>query len=127
MLPANILLVRHGESEGNIAFRAEREGDTQFILNEEFSRQHSSRWRLTNTGREQAKATGEWINENYPDGFDYYFTSEYARAIETAGLLGIKETLGNPTWRISPYLRERNWVSLIVCLKKSVRRSMLAA
>lgn len=106
-MPADLLLIRHGESEGNVALHASKNGDNRH-LTEEFLTLHSSRWRLSPTGCEQAQITGEWLRENFPEGFDRYYVSEYARAMETAALLG----LPNADWMISPYLRERWWGDL---------------
>jgi len=101
-MPADLLLVRHGESEGNVAVKASKRGDDSH-MNEQFLSQHSSRWRLSELGCEQATETGLWLRENFPQGFHRYYVSEYTRALETAGLL----RLVNSEWLISPYLRER--------------------
>lgn len=110
-MPNNLFLVRHGESEGNVALKATDRGDHSFMTHEEFVSQHSSKWRLTARGRAQAEVAGQWFRENYPGGLDFYFTSEYARSMETAALMGILGPQGN-RWRISPYLRERYWGEL---------------
>jgi len=55
----------------------------------EFKKKHSSTYRLTDKGVEQAKVTGAWIRENIGDTFDRYYTSEYVRAMETAAYLGL--------------------------------------
>ena len=56
----------------------------------EFRNRHSSTWLLTNKGREEAKAAGEWIRNNLnTDNIDRLYTSEYLRAMETAALLDI--------------------------------------
>lgn len=108
-MPKNLYLLRHGESEGNIAFRAMRKGDKQYMENEHFAAQHSSRWRLTDDGREQARMAGAWLRANVKD-LTRFFSSEYARAIETAGVADLIHSTDPPEmWRISPYLRERNW------------------
>lgn len=125
-MPKNLFLVRHGESEGNIAFRAMKKGDEQYITNSEFQAQHSSRWRLTPDGRKQAEQAGVWIKENISD-IDYLFTSEYARAIETAGLLDLNNgESSQKRWRITPYLRERNWGELDR-LSESTRQELYAS
>jgi len=108
-MPRDLFLLRHGESEGNLALRAMRNGDDSLLTHPEFSRQHSSRWRLTARGREQAGKAGAWLNENATSDFDRLYTSEYARAVETAGELQLEQTAEKRCWRISPYLRERNW------------------
>jgi len=101
-LPADLLLVRHGESEGNVAVNASKRGDESY-MHQKFMEQHSSRWRLSVRGREQAQLTGLWLRENFPGGFDRYYVSEFTRALETAALLDLPDA----NWYINPYLRER--------------------
>jgi broad specificity phosphatase PhoE len=45
----------------------------------EFSSRHTSLYKLTDHGREQAKITGEWIKQNIAASFDGYFSSNYLR------------------------------------------------
>ncbi|MCL5093676.1 MAG: histidine phosphatase family protein [Patescibacteria group bacterium] len=101
-MPTDLVLVRHGESEGNVANRHSREGDNT-LFTKEFKSRHSSLWRLTDKGIEQAKIAGKWIKENISENFDVYFTSEYIRAMETATYLDLK----NANWLCDFYLRER--------------------
>lgn len=108
-MPRNLLLVRHGQSEGNIALGATRSGDDSLITHEGFAAQHSSKWRLTAQGRIQARKAGEWIRSEFPD-LDFFYTSEFARAMESAALMDIIPQGGY--WRLSPYLRERDWGDL---------------
>jgi len=103
--PLELVFVRHGESEGNVANHAAEDGDTSFFT-DEFRSRHSSTWNLTPKGEEQAKAAGEWIRKNINGGvFDGYYASTYRRAKRTAGLLG----LPGATWHIRDYLREHDW------------------
>jgi len=124
-MPVDLLLVRHGESEGNVAVHASKRGDDTHILNPEFRERHSSMWRLTEQGVAQAQQAGAWIRENFPvsasndlDGadadegfgdavpagsFDRYYVSAYTRALETAAHLNLPQA----RWFISPNLRER--------------------
>lgn len=97
-------LVRHGESEGNLAFNASVAGDHS-LYSGPFMQRHSSFWRLTDRGREQALITGEWMKANMDVRFDGLFSSEYLRAMETAALLG----LPGARWRPEVMLRERDW------------------
>lgn len=103
MLPRNLILVRHGESEGNVANGKSEQGDHSYFT-PEFRDRHSSSFRLTDRGREQAKAAGKWLKGNGWGKFTHYFTSEYLRAAETAGYLGLSEA----EWRIDFRLRERD-------------------
>jgi NAD+ kinase len=103
-LPVNLILVRHGQSEGNAAKRLSEAGDHS-AYSEAFRNRHSGTFRLTKHGRQQAKATGHWIKANIADAFDRYYVSEYIRAKETAALLG----LPYGDWLTDPYLTERDW------------------
>lgn len=112
-LPIDLVLVRHGESEGNAAKRLSEKGDHSAFTNE-FLNRHSSGFHLTAKGCEQAQQAGACIRSMFSqDGryFDRYITSEYLRARETAGLLGISGAL----WYTDFYLRERDWGELDVC------------
>ena len=92
-MPIDLVLVRHGESEGNVAFRQAHAGDHS-LFNDGFLKRHSSRWRLSPHGVEQAHAAGDWLRQHVADSFDRYYVSEYLRAMETAGHLGFGEANG---------------------------------
>jgi broad specificity phosphatase PhoE len=102
-MPRNLVIVRHGQSVGNQAINAYKKGDLSVLADQQFIEQHSSRWMLTETGRKQAAAVGHFIKQRVTEQFDFYYTSEYSRAMQTAGLLGISDS----QWRIVPWLRER--------------------
>ncbi len=105
-MPNNLILIRHGESEGNVASLRSRQGDDS-AYSEEFRNRHSSLWRLSEKGREQAKIAGDWIRAQRGEHEPFFrcYTSEYIRAMETASLLNIKDA----TWYSDFYLRERNY------------------
>lgn len=103
MLPIDIILVRHGQSEGNKASKASLKGDNKFFT-PEFLDKHSHDFRLTDKGIRQAKAAGEWLKSNVPMPLDRCYVSSYIRAIETAGHLG----LPSACWREEFHLRERD-------------------
>lgn len=107
-MPKNLLLVRHGESEGNIAVARSKRGDDS-AYSEEFRNRHSSLWRLSEKGKEQAKTAGDWLRKHWGEApFFRHYTSEYLRAMETAALLCIPDA----EWYTDFYLRERNWGEL---------------
>jgi NAD+ kinase len=106
-MPIDFVLVRHGESEGNVVGDRAKKGDDSGFT-EEFIARHSSQWRLTNKGREQAQAAGKWLRDNFSEPFGRHYTSEYLRAMETAGHLGLPSALWLPHF----YLRERDWGEL---------------
>ncbi len=102
-MPLDLILVRHGESEGNVARRSSLSGDNS-LFTEEFCARHNSRLRLTDRGREQAQAAGTWLKNNIGSRFDRYLVSGYLRAMETAALMDLPDAL----WYQDFYLRERD-------------------
>ena len=110
-MPNHLVLVRHGESEGNVVARAGKAGNEQLFTDEFFERP-GHEWRLTDVGVEQAEAAGLWIGKFllnvYPelnDGFGVYYTSPHVRTRETAGHLAID----GANWRKERRIRERDW------------------
>ena len=108
-MPFHFVLVRHGESEANVARDYAKKGDTSFFT-EEYRKRADRLSRLTSKGDAQARAAGEWIRKNIvedylPDGFTRYYCSPYNRTMETAAHLGLQQA----DWRISFLLRERDW------------------
>ena len=104
MLPIDTYLIRHGQSGGNAVIHLAKHGDDSGFT-DEFLRQHSSQWRLTNRGILQAQVTGEWLRKNTNTKFDRYFVSDYLRTKETAALL----ELPNARWQDEFLLRERKF------------------
>jgi broad specificity phosphatase PhoE len=120
-MPHHLVLVRHGESEGNLAIRRSFKHGDETAFTDEFKERHSWRWRLTKDGRKQARIAGAWIRAHIRPRFDGYFTSEYVRAMETAGLLNLPGAL----WKKEFYLRERDG-GLMEREPASVRRAKYA-
>jgi len=116
MMPINLVLVRHGQSEGNKAKRMSEAGDNS-AFTEGFKKRHSSSFRLTDLGKRQASVIGQWLRAEFygtfgwPHCFDRYYVSEYVRAIETAGLMDLPDA----HWKKDFYLTERNWGDLDIC------------
>jgi NAD+ kinase len=109
-LPIDLILVRHGQSEGNVAARLAEEGNHDGYKAIKQGR-HSRSYRLSSKGREQAKIAGLWLQKEFTkDGktFDRFVVSEYTRAMETAALLGLPDAV----WYRSFYLTEREWGDL---------------
>ncbi len=102
----DILLLRHGESEGNAANRLNEDGE-QSSHSELYATRHSYHLRLSLKGCEQALSTNRWLAKNNvsPDNF---VVSEYTRAKETAYLIG----LPNALWTADRHLIERDWGKL---------------
>jgi len=86
--------------------RAKKESLFQDI--EPVTQIHTSKWRLTDFGRLQAKAAGKWICNHFSGEFDAYMTGEYIRSMETAAILGLPDAKWNP----SLYLRPRDFGTL---------------
>ena len=112
-MPIDLVLVRHSESEGNVANKLSKRGDDRHFT-KEFLNRHSSSWRLTDKGIWQAQKAGKWLKENIDFKFDRFYVSEYIRALETAAYLG----LPNAKWFVEFYLRERDWGDLDVMTEK---------
>lgn len=102
-MPNHLVLVRHGQSEGNVATDAAKAGDTSYYT-DAFTTTPGHQWRLTPTGRAQAECAGRWI-DTHIGTFDRYYTSPYVRTRETAARLGLSDA----AWRINRALRERDW------------------
>lgn len=105
-LPIDLVLVRHGQSEGNAAKRLSEKGDHS-AFTEKFLKRHSASFRLTELGKKQADMAGTWIRNEFPN-FDKFFVSEYLRAMETAAHLALPDA----EWRTDFYLTERDWGDL---------------
>lgn len=119
-MPNDLVLVRHGESEGNVVTGAAKDGDTSGYT-DTYMATPGSQWRLTERGREQARTIGAWLQEEaFADRyfarpsdprFDRWLVSPYVRTRETAAHLG----MAGARWQINRALRERDWgdISLI--------------
>ena len=106
MLPENLVLVRHGESEFNKLVHELRQTNRDFnTLDPSVLNKTGSKWRLTKLGLQQAAITGDYIRNNMKIKFDGFFVSDYVRAKETAAALQLKDA----HWKVEPYLRERDW------------------
>lgn len=101
--PVNIVLVRHGMSEHNLARKRSEAGDDS-DWDTQFSNKHTSQYRLTDIGIEQSKICGEYIKNNISSKFDKYFVSEYLRTMETAYYLGFEDS----KWEVDFTIRERD-------------------
>lgn len=109
VLPRDFVLLRHGQSEGNLAKRR-LEAGRRGVYDQALRDRHTRSFRLTDLGRQQALRAGEWLRTEFP-GFDRYIVSEYARAMETAALLDLPKA----NWYPSFFLTERDWGDLDKC------------
>lgn len=123
MLPYRLILVRHGESEGNLIVHNTRDDDDS-LYQDYMMNAHTVSWRLSKTGVEQARQAGKWLKENtfmkdaspWNDDPIYreFYVSDYVRAIETAHELNLE----NPKWQITPEVRERMYGNIDFLFKK---------
>ncbi len=105
-LPLDIVLVRHGQSEGNKAKRRAEKNDSA-AYTQDFLLRHTASYRLTDLGQEQACLVGAHLDTVFPT-FDRYYVSEYIRAKETAALMKLR----GAEWFTDFNLTERNWGEL---------------
>lgn len=103
-MPNDLVLIRHGQSEGNVATEAAKSGDTGWYT-DQFTTTPGHQWRLTTKGREQARAAGLWVQQHIAERFDRYYVSPYVRTRETAAHLD----LPGAGWSLNRALRERDW------------------
>lgn len=107
MLPFDLFLVRHFKSRLNELNSESRRGDSSGFT-AEVLRRHSAHFPLTDQGKEQPKAVGQWLNnwlkQNNLARFDHHVVSESTRALESAAFLDLPEA----SWHIDPQLRERD-------------------
>lgn len=102
-LPERLTLVRHGESEANVAKGLVKAGKKRFIP-KSFSKRHDSFMRLTPAGVEQANIAGQWLKDNMEIPFDRFYVSPHVRTQETASQLRL-----NGQWLVDDRFRERDW------------------
>ncbi|SDS85491.1 Broad specificity phosphatase PhoE [Microlunatus soli] len=113
-MPNDLVLVRHGEAEGNVVREQARQGDESGYT-ERFVTTPGRRWQLTADGREQARCAGAWIRTVF-DGFDRYYASPFTRTTQTATWLALSRPADDrqgedrrPRWYLNRSLRERDW------------------
>lgn len=105
-LPINLIFARHGETEHNsLVHKIYNEGLDS--VDPEILKHHEASTRLTELGKDQARAIGSYLNEQ---GWspDYFITSPYPRAKETASFLAV-DSYPESIWSVDYNLRERDW------------------
>ncbi len=117
-MPKHLLVLRHGESEGNVANNKAKAGDLSSFT-DEFVTTPGRTWRLTELGVSQAKLIGEWLRKELKLIHELtpvdealatrLYTSPYVRTRQTAGNLQL--TLGSreAEWYVNRTIRERDW------------------
>jgi NAD+ kinase len=108
-MPLDLLLVRHGESEGNVALEADKGGDATLARDDAYRQRSTSDYRLSELGVRQALTAGDWIRNWMAAGdvqrFDRMYCSPFVRTRETAASLRLPDA----RWQLEPLLRERDW------------------
>lgn len=104
MMPKNLILVRHGQSEGNLVTKQFEESHNEAFFSDEFLGLHESQYSLTKLGISQAKKASEWLFKNKFTNFDRMLVSNNVRAMQTAAHLNLEKS----NWMIDFNLRERD-------------------
>lgn len=114
-LPIDLIFVRHGESQGNVAMAAAKAGDESYFT-DEYVTTPGRLWRLTDKGVAQAQCTGRAIRSQAAAGLfgtveRRYLVSPLVRTRMTAGHLGLEAPAGEAEveWRLNRSIRERDW------------------
>ncbi|MCP2636472.1 histidine phosphatase family protein [Microbacterium sp. HD4P20] len=116
MAVKELWLVRHGESVGNVAAtRAEIEGLEVIPLDA-----RDADVPLSDTGREQSAALGEWLSDRRAT-IDAYWASPYLRARETL-TLALDASGGETTVLVDERLRDRELGILDLLTRAGVAR-----
>ena len=102
MLPKNLIYLRHGQSERNLAGKKAYEENDDSLF-EQIINKPSSLAPLTRWGIEQAVKTGEWLRAHDIE-FGRHYTSSHVRAKQTAGLLDLPGSV----WYVNNNIRERS-------------------
>lgn len=106
-MPKNLVMFRHGESEGNVAQRMEKLGLESDIAPEVYKR-HDWEHPLSQDGIGQAIVAGEYGAQEFGDFTEYFdrrYVSPFIRTRQTAAYIGGMAC----DWIIDNRLIERNW------------------
>lgn len=106
--PLDIVMVRHGESEGNVINHRVKNGEELDVPG--YRDRHESLLRLSPRGIEQARIAGGWVLNNVLEMADYPFrfmVSPYNRTMETAVQMN-----ASPVWEPRVEIREREWAHM---------------
>jgi len=107
-MPNDLVLVRHGLSEANVAQKVleSNRGPTERMILQRADWQQ----RLARKGIEQAQITGQWLENEFGgpigDVFNKKYTSQFVRTAETAQHLGGSACGG---WMYDKRIVERSW------------------
>lgn len=108
--PKRIILVRHGESTGNVD-------------ESEFERMPDWKFSLSATGVQQARAAGERLRDIVGNERVKFFCSPYVRCTQTMTLMAASLADDQWTWAEEPRLREQEFGNLQTAVSARSARS----
>lgn len=134
MLPESLVLIRHGESEGNVARHLERTNQPlDHIRTEEFVNRPGRTWTLSEKGVKQAQVIGHWLRDEADRGIfggyhsQRHYVSPFRRAEQTAAHLGlvVHGHVQRPSvqWYKNRNIRERDWGDIETILRSEFEES----
>lgn len=106
-MPNDLVFVRHGQSEANVAHKADKDGNGHPSI-ADVNERPDWQQRLSPLGIEQAKLAKRWIDEHLGgiQEFDGKYLSPFLRTRETAAYIGGETTDG---WTVDDRVVERSW------------------
>lgn len=115
----NLFIVRHGESEGNVASALFKNGDYSAYTSA-YRGRPGRHWNLTEKGEMQAKTIGRWVNSQVSNIRSHssigYFVSPFTRTLQTAQNMNLTVPMHTPPasvrWTPDRGIRERDWGDL---------------
>ena len=107
MVVADLYLIRHAQSEGNVALGHDADHGRSSLYARQVRERPHWLWRLSPEGRRQAAVTGSWLCGELTGSptETTLVTSPHLRAVETAALLAIPDA----QWDLEPEFGEREW------------------
>ncbi|WP_157321091.1 phosphoglycerate mutase family protein [Nesterenkonia alkaliphila] len=79
MMPLDLILIRHGESEGNVAGALARQGDEPYYT-DAFVTTPGREWQLTETGQKQVQIMGQHLRKaEFPTAYPQLRKEETTR------------------------------------------------
>lgn len=107
-MPENLLLGRHGQSEGNVAYQQYEDGRLSAETLEHLAKRPGHEYRLTNVGQDQVRALGRWCGSNIRFRIHRAICSTHTRAEESAGEFSLAAGW-DLEWMRDPWQSERCW------------------
>lgn len=131
-MPRTLVLVRHGESEGNVAGARDKAGDPS-AFDEAYRSTPSSTWKLTREGFGQGRSSGLWQNRfvigtpSLPgDAFDRGYISPHTRSRQTMGAVAlhvpIRGGVATMDMRLDLRLREQDFGDISLMERREYER-----